>query len=74
MRFNIFRNPFVDAQVGMLLGSFDDSIRNQTEQYWREKISQEIIVYVTKTGYKNLTIDQLNAMFKIANLVRKETN
>lgn len=74
MRFNIFRNPFVDAQVSMLLGSFDDGIRNQTEQYWREKISQEIITYVTKTGYENLTIDQLNTMFKIANLVRKETN
>jgi hypothetical protein len=64
----------VDAQVSMLLGSFDDGIRNQTEQYWREKISQEIITYVTKTGYENLTIDQLNTMFKVANLVRKETN
>ena len=74
MRVNIFRNPFVDAQVSMLLGSFDDGIRNQTEQYWREKISQEIITYVTKTGYENLTIDQLNTMFNIANLVRKETN
>ena len=64
----------MDAQVSMLLGSFDDGIRNQTEQYWREKISQEIITYVTKTGYENLTIDQLNTMFKVANLVRKETN
>ena len=42
MRFNIFRNPHVDAQVGMLLGSFDQAIRNQSEDYWREEIVKEI--------------------------------
>jgi hypothetical protein len=41
MRFNIFRNPHVDAQVGMLLGSFDQSIRNQSEDYWRKEIAKE---------------------------------
>lgn len=73
MKFNIFRNPYVDAQVGMLLGSFDDSVRNQTEQYWRDKISQEIASYAVGTNYEGLTLDQLNILFKIANKVKTGT-
>jgi hypothetical protein len=30
MKFNIFRNPFIDAQVDMLM----DSLYSQTEEYW----------------------------------------
>jgi hypothetical protein len=74
VKFNIFRNPNVDARVKMLLSSFDDGIRNQTEQYWRNTISQEIVDYATITGYDKLSIDQLSTIFKVANHVRKETN
>ena len=41
--FNIFRNPFVDVQVRMLLDSYDDGLRKQTESYWRNKIADEIL-------------------------------
>lgn len=42
MKLNIFRNPFVDSQVGLLLESYDDRLRRQTESYWRNKIASEI--------------------------------
>lgn len=42
MRFNIFRNKRIDAQVSYLMDNFDSAIAKQTEQYWREKISEEI--------------------------------
>ena len=56
MRFNIFRNPNVDAQVGMLLGSFDQAVRNQSEGYWREEISKEIYKYCQCNHCDELTI------------------
>lgn len=74
MKFNIFRNPFVDAQVGMLLGSFDDGIRKQTESYWRDTISKEIIAYAMASEFEKIKIDQLNAIFKIANKVKDGSN
>jgi hypothetical protein len=43
MNFNIFRNPFIDTQVSMLMDTFDDALRKQTEQYWRSKIAGEIL-------------------------------
>lgn len=43
MKFNIFRNPFVDSQVAMLMGSFDDAVRRQTEEYWRNEIAIQIL-------------------------------
>lgn len=49
MRLNIFRNPFIDAQVSMLVGSFDDSVRRQTEDYWRNEIASEVIRRCTDT-------------------------
>ena len=42
MRINIFRNPFIDAQVGYLIDGMVDARRKETEQYWREKIVKEI--------------------------------
>ena len=42
-KFNIFRNPFIDAQVSMLMGSFDDAVRRQTEEYWRNEIAIQIL-------------------------------
>lgn len=41
-RFNIFRNKLADVQVKYLMDNFDSAIAKQTEQYWREKISEEI--------------------------------
>jgi hypothetical protein len=38
MKFNIFRNPNIDAQVGYLIDSYQDALRNQTRDYWTEKI------------------------------------
>lgn len=45
MRFNIFRNRSMDAQVGYLLDSFDQAVRNKTEEYWRNVIAEEIKDY-----------------------------
>jgi hypothetical protein len=45
MRFNIFRNPLIDVQVSMLMDTFDDAVRKQTEDYWRNKIAREILEY-----------------------------
>ena len=42
MRFNIFRNPFIDAQAAYLMDNFDQAVRNQTEDYWRKTIADEI--------------------------------
>lgn len=42
MRLNVFRNPFIDVQVSMILDNFDQAIRNQTEEYWRTVIAEEI--------------------------------
>lgn len=42
MRFNIFRNKHVDAQVGYLLDTMIDARRNETEAYWRKTIAEEI--------------------------------
>ena len=43
MRVNVFRNPFIDAQVSFLMGSLDDARRRETEQYWRTAIVNEIL-------------------------------
>ena len=43
MRFNIFRNPHVDAQVGYLIDSMIDARRKETEVYWRNKVVDEIL-------------------------------
>lgn len=50
MKFNIFRNPFIDAQVSMLMDCYDDALRKQTEQYWRSKIAGEVL-----TTFPNMT-------------------
>jgi len=50
VKFNIFRNPFVDAQVSMLMDSYDNAQRKQTEQYWRSKIAGEIL-----SAFPNMT-------------------
>lgn len=42
VKLNIFRNPFIDSQVGYLIDSYEDGLRKQTESYWRNKISEEI--------------------------------
>lgn len=43
MRLNVFRNPFIDAQVSMLMGTLDDARRRETEAYWRTTIVNEIL-------------------------------
>lgn len=40
---NIFRNPFIEAQVGYLLDAYDDGLRKQTEEYWRQTIVNEVL-------------------------------
>ena len=41
-KLNIFRNPFIDTQVAMLIDAYDEGLRRQTEFYWRNKIAKEI--------------------------------
>lgn len=43
MRINIFRNPFIDVQVGYLIDNLVDARRKETESYWREAIVKEIL-------------------------------
>lgn len=42
MKINIFKNPFVDVQVSMLLDSLDHARRKETEEYWRKEIAAEL--------------------------------
>ena len=58
MKFNIFRNPFIDAQVGILIDSFDKALYSQTEEYWRGVCASEIRELYKD---KNLKIDTLKA-------------
>jgi len=51
MRFNIFRNPYIDAQAGMLVDSFEQAIRNQSEFYWRYVIRKEILDIIYSIQY-----------------------
>lgn len=56
MNLNIFRNPFIDAQVGYLVDNFDQAVRNSTEEYWRgvlEKEYQERLDAEYWLGYQN---------------------
>lgn len=43
MKINIFRNPFIDVQVGYLIDNLVDARRKETESYWREAIVKEIL-------------------------------
>lgn len=43
MRINIFRNPFIDVQVGYLIDNMVDARRKETESYWREIVQRETI-------------------------------
>lgn len=42
MKINIFRNPFVDAQIGYLMDSMVDARRKETENYWRGILTKEM--------------------------------
>jgi len=63
MRFNIFRNPFIDTQVGMLM----DSLYSQTEEYWRGVCASEIRELYEG---KDIKIDTLKAYVDAENAVR----
>jgi len=45
---NIFRNPFIDAQIGYLIDSYEGGLRKQTESYWRETIANDILKFGAK--------------------------
>lgn len=42
MKLNLFRNPAVDPYVSHMRVIYEDSMRKQTEEYWRQKIATEI--------------------------------
>lgn len=42
MRLNLFRNPAVDPYVSHMRVVYEDNMRKQTEEYWRQKIAIEI--------------------------------
>ena len=67
MKFNIFRNPFIDAQVGILIDSFDKALYSQTEEYWRGVCASEIRELYKD---KNLKIDTLKAYVDAETVVR----
>jgi hypothetical protein len=43
IKLNIFRNPYIDAQIGYFMDNFDQAVRNQTEDYWRNTIADEVL-------------------------------
>jgi hypothetical protein len=45
---NIFRNPFIDSQVGYLIDSYENGLRKQTESYWRNTIANELLEFGAK--------------------------
>jgi len=67
VNFNIFRNPFVDAQVGMLMDSFDKALYSQTEEYWRGVCGDEIRELYAG---KDIKIDTLKAYVEAENAAR----
>ena len=50
MKLNIFRNPFIDAQVKFILDAFDDVKKRETEDYWRTTIVNEILERIESMG------------------------
>ena len=56
MRFNVFRNPYMDTQARMLVDNFEQAVRNQSEDYWREEISKEIYKYCQCNHCDELTL------------------
>jgi hypothetical protein len=56
MRFNVFRNPYIDAQAGMLVDNFEQAVRNQSEEYWRNEIAKEISNYCQCNHCRKLTL------------------
>ena len=50
MKLNIFRNPFIDAQVKFILDAFDDVKKQETEDYWRTTIVNEILQRIESMG------------------------
>ena len=50
MKLNIFRNPFIDAQVKFILDAFDDVKKRETEDYWRTTIVNEILQRIESMG------------------------
>jgi len=46
VRLNIFRNPFIDVQVGYLIDNLVDARRKETEDYWRTTIVKEILEHM----------------------------
>ena len=58
MRLNIFRNPFMDAQVGYFLDSMIDARRKETEAYWREVVTKEVLDRITNHIHANMCDDE----------------
>jgi hypothetical protein len=54
--FNIFRNPYVDVQARMLVDNFEQAVRNQSEEYWRDEIAKEIYNYCQCNHCHELTL------------------
>jgi len=66
MRFNIFRNPFIDAQVGYLMDIMVDARRQETEEYWRgvlEKECQDNAIQAYNNGYTDGYADATKTYF-----------
>lgn len=58
-KFNIFRNPFIETQVGYLLDAYDDGLRKQTEEYWRTKIAGEVLTKFPYAANINVIAEQI---------------
>lgn len=53
MRFNVFRNLPTDPIISHMRIGWEEGIRKQTEDYWRDKITQEIAQRVNRIAKEN---------------------
>lgn len=51
MKINIFRNPFIDAQIGYLMDNMIDARRKETEAYWRGVVAKEVLDIIAALEY-----------------------
>ena len=66
MVFNKIKCPPIDPFISHMRIAYEDGIRNQTENYWRAKIANEIRLY--KMGMSN-NVDMLHSQQILKNAI-----
>ncbi len=73
MKFNRFRGLSTDPFISHMRISYEDGIRNQTEEYWRKQIANEIRSYkIEACNNVDILYAQERLRSSIVNLVEGE--